>query len=307
MWNFNLLAATRAFEAAMPFMLYRLAVCLAVAFASLIAALVGAGTLIAFASFSSNPGKMGNFGAALGMGAFFFLIYRFRATLFFNATAGHLALMAEAAKGAKLPNGKLQIDLAKQNAARRFPSALGFLEISAAAKSVLKMLPACYCPFLKGIANKNLADAMGFLAGWVLQTSAPALLLACFAETSINPWMTLENGLVIQARHFGMLMKNRMFLLGFEYLGLAIAFLAMLYPVDSAASLLPVDVGVWRYLFAFIFAWSLKAAFLEPIATTALAEIYSNLANTESEPSESELRTLAEISESFKTVVEKAS
>ena len=103
-----------------------------------------------------------------------------------------------------------------------------------------------------------------------------------------------------------MLSKNRMFLLGFEYLGLLLAFFAMLYPVGSAVSILPVDVGVWRYVFAFIFAWSLKAAFLEPIATTALAELYFDLAKQEGGPTGTELKELESGSEAFRTIVNKA-
>ncbi len=111
MWNFNLLAATRTVEAAMPFILYRLAVCLGIAVASLFAALAGAGTFIAFTSFSAKPGSVASFGAALGLAAFGYLLYRFRAVLFFNIKAGHLALLAKLAQGEKLPQGKAQIDL----------------------------------------------------------------------------------------------------------------------------------------------------------------------------------------------------
>ena len=68
MWNFNLLSATRTVEATMPFMLYRLAVCLGVAFA----ALIGAGTFIAFAAFSAKPGGAANVGALMGLGGLAF-------------------------------------------------------------------------------------------------------------------------------------------------------------------------------------------------------------------------------------------
>jgi hypothetical protein len=70
--------------------------------------------------------------------------------------------------------------------------------------------------------------------------------------------------------------------------------------------MLPVDVGVWRYLFALIFAWSLKAAFLEPIATTALAELYFNLAKQEGGVSEAEVRELESCSAAFRKIVERA-
>jgi hypothetical protein len=306
MWNFNLLAATRTVEATMPFMLYRLAVCLGVAFASLFAALIGAGTFIAFASFSAKQGGIASFGAITGLGVLAFFLYRYRVSLFFNMLAGHLALLAELARGEKLPQGKPLIDLAKQKASQRFPQVADFNEISQAVRQVLHALPAKQCPYLGQIANKNVAVVLQELAGRLAQTADQALISLCFAAEDANPWQMVRAGLVLQLRHFDLLMKNRMSLLAFEYLGLLIAYVAMLYPVDSAVSMLPVEVGFWRYVFALIFAWSLKSAFLEPIATTALAEIYFNLAKQDGGVSEAEVRALESCSESFRRIEERA-
>jgi len=304
MWNFNLLAATRTVEAAMPFMLYRLAVCLGVAAGCLFAALAGAGTFIAFASFSAKPGGVAGFGAALGLAAFGFLLYRFRAGLFFNIKAGHLALLAKLAAGEKLPQGKAQIELAKQEAARIFPSASGFLELNEAVRQVLRSLPAKHCPVLGGLANQELAAVLGRLGGWLAGTADQAVLALCFDEGQANPWQSARAGLLAQVRHFDSLSKSRWYLLGFEYLGLLAAYAAMLYPADSAAAMLPVDVGAWRYVFALIFAWSLKAAFLEPIATTALAGLYFDLVKQEIGAGEAE--ALEAECEAFRKISERA-
>jgi len=305
MWNFKLLAATRTVEATMPFMLYRLAVCLGTAAASLLAALIGAGTLIAFASFSAKPGGVASFGAALGLGAFAFLVYRYRGRLFFNIQAGHLALLAELARGAKLPQGKAQIELAKQKASQIFPSPLVFLDLSETAKQVLRALPAKHCPFLGHLPNRQAYAAFLPVAGLLAQTGEQPLLALSFRDGQTNPWQAVRDGLIAHVRHFDLLTKNRLYLLAFEYLGLAAAYLAMLYPTDSAAALLPVDVGVWRYVFALIFAWSLKAAFLEPIATTALAGLYFDLAKPGGNAAESQ--ALEGDSEAFRKIIQKAS
>ncbi len=290
----------------MPFMLYRLAVCLGIAFACLFAALAGAGTFIAFASFSAKQGGMANFGALVGLVGLAYFLYRFRVGLLFNMKAGHLALLAELAWGEKLPPGKQLIELAKQKASQRFPKEVEFFEIDESVKQVLNSLPAKHCPYLGKITNQALADIFVKVAGYFAQTCDQALLCLCFVAKETNPWESVRGGLALHLRHFDMLSKNRIFLLGFEYLGLLLAFFAMLYPVGSAVSILPVDVGVWRYVFAFIFAWSLKAAFLEPIATTALAELYFDLAKREGGPTGAELKELESGSEAFRTIVNKA-
>ena len=306
MWKFNLLAATRTVEATMPFMLYRLAVCLGVAFACLFAALAGAGTFIAFASFSAKPGSIANFGALAGISVLAFFLYRYRASLFFNIKAGHLALLAELTLGKKLPQGKQLIELAKQLASQRFPNAADFFEIDEAVQQVLYALPTKHCPYIGQQTNKNLAKLLGALAGWFAQTGSQGLLALSFVAKETNPWESARSGLVLHLRHFDLLSRSRLYLLAFEFLGLLIAYVAMLYPVDSAVSLLPVDVGVWRYGFALIFAWSLKVAFLEPIATTALAELYFNLAKQEGGVSEKEISELVSCSEAFNKIVERS-
>ena len=306
MWKFNLLAATRTVEATMPFMIYRLAVCLGVAFACLFAALAGAGTFIAFASFSAKPGGMANVGAVFGLALLGYFLYRYRSALFFNIRAGHLVLLAEIAQGRKLPEGKQLIELAQQKAAQRFPKPAEFTEINAAVKQVLQALPLKRCPFLGNMPNRNVAGVLGFVSGKLAATSDQALLALIFVAQGLNPWQAARTGLVLHLRHFDTLSKNRLSLLGFEYLGLLLAYLGMLYPVDSAVSLLPVDVGVWRYVFALIFAWSLKSAFLEPIATTALAELYINLAKQETDFCTAEAKELESCSEAFRKIVSKA-
>jgi hypothetical protein len=80
----------------------------------------------------------------------------------------------------------------------------------------------------------------------------------------------------------------------------------MLYPLESAASMLPVGIGVWRYVFALIFAWSLKAAFFEPIAITALAGLYADLARSADAGSAAEKQALRESSPAFAEIEAKA-
>ena len=220
--------------------------------------------------------------------------------------AGHLALLAELHRGLKLPEGTAQIDLAKAKAVQLFPTAGGFHAISSEVKAVLQEMPAKRCPWLGRLENPQLAAWLGRLAGWLAQSGSLALLGLSFIDSQRSPWASVRGGLILHARHFDSLSKSRYYLLAFEYAGLVAAFFAMLYPVDSAISLLPVDVGVWRYVFALIFAWSLKAAFLEPIATAALAEVYFKLASQEGDAGEAEARELEEGSEAFRKIAQKA-
>jgi len=306
MWDFNLLAATRSIEASKPFLLYRLMVYLGVGLAFLLSALAGAGTAIAFASFSTNPSALASLGAILGFAGCGFFLYKQRAGLFFNVKAGHLALLAEQSRGGKIPESKAQVDYAKQAAAQRFASPSDFLEVSQSIVQAMKALPQKYWRALHGVKNETIAKILDLIAGRIAASCDQAILALHFLRDGDNPWKSAQTGLILQARHFSWLLKNRLYSLLFEYIGLLAAFALILVPVSRAAALLPIGMGVWRFVIAFILAWSLKAAFFQPIATAAMASLYFKLAEKEASESEGEIEELSRYSDAFRKIREKA-
>jgi len=48
----------------------------------------------------------------------------------------------------------------------------------------------------------------------------------------------------------------------------------MLVPALSIAAMVPGGIGFWGFMLAFIFAWSVKAALIEPIAIYSLMQVY---------------------------------
>lgn len=305
MWDYSLLTATRSIETSMPFVLYRLLVYLGVSLAYLFGALAGAGTLIAFASFVAKPSSVASFGAALGFCGCGYLMYKLRGGLLFNVKAGHLALLAEQSRNAKLPEGKAQIDFAKHAAAARFSPAV-FTEAGVLVGQVAAELAASRWPFVRNLQNQALARVLAGLAAHVARAGNQAILALQFLSADDNPWKSARTGLVLLYRHFPELLKYQSISVLFEYLGLLAAFFVMLYPVDAVASSLPVNPGIWRYVFALVFAWSLKSAFFTPIATAAMAKLYFGLAQRDAAVTEAEIQALAQQSEVFRRIVSHA-
>jgi hypothetical protein len=306
MWDFSLLTATRSIEASMPFLLYRLMVYLGVSLGYLLAALAGAGTAIAFASFSANPTAMASFGAVIGFIACGVLLHKLRADLFFNVKAGHLVLLTEQVKGLKLPEGKAQIELAKQSALQRFSSPSVFFDLSHSTRQVLTALAGNYWPYLHTVKNGLVAKCFAFVAGRLAATNDQAILALHLLQDGDNPWRSAQTGLILQTRHFPWMLKNRLYLLFFESLGLLTAFTVILVPITNIAAALPISVGVWRFVFALVFAWSLKATFFEPIATAAMTRLYSELAAREETATDVEVEELGRLCAAFGTIREKA-
>jgi len=273
MWDFNLLAATRIIEKSMPFVLYRLLVCLAVAFAYVFMTAAGAGTAIGLGSLSQNPTAFATAGALAGFIGCAFLMYKLRGNFLYNIKAGNLALLAEQSKGQPIPEGKAQIDYAKQLVVQRFPSASGLVELDYTIKQTLQKLPeACLASSLNKLNNPGLSGALSWIAGRIFAANHQAVLAWHFFSGADNAWQSARDVLAVHIQHFSRLLKNRLYLSLFELLGFATGFAVLLIPIKSITDALPVSIGLWQYVFAAAFAWTLKAAFFEPIAQAAMAQ-----------------------------------
>ena len=53
-----------------------------------------------------------------------------------------------------------------------------------------------------------------------------------------------------------------------------VIFFLLVAPAAALLALFPGELGAWGFAFAFIFAWALKAALLEPLAIAALMQVF---------------------------------
>lgn len=305
--EFSLLAATRAIESAMPFVLYRLIMLLGGALALLFGALGGAGTFIAFASFSKNPAAFANVGAVVGCAGVALLLHKLRAELLFKVEAGHLTLMAEQLRGGKLPAGWAQVDQAKRAATDRFEQGSVFYTLKDTLADALNALPTHYCGYVRRLRQNPLGKPAAWIIGRLVRSDALAILAAhCADNATNNPWISAQAGVLRLARQFDRLLRYRLQCLLFESAGFIALFMLLLYPIDWAVSDLPVHIGYWRYLFALVFAYSLVATFFQPIATMAMAPAYAQGKEAEPVASSAERAALAEQSEAIRRILAEA-
>ncbi|MGZ8217473.1 hypothetical protein [Methylomagnum sp.] len=269
MSNFSLLAATRTIEKSMPFVLYRFAICFGVGLGFLLATLAGAGTLIGFGSLAKNAIAIGPLGAALGFAAFGYLMYKVRPVWLHGIQAPLLKLLADLAKGQTLPGGNAQIDYAKRQVSESFPSRSGLFEADRNVRSDLADLAASAAPVVvDSPVAKYQAKALGYLFGRNHQT-----ILAWYFFAGAGDFQrTAAAGLAIQKQHYAALLKYRIIATIFEVVGLVAAYPLLLIGIEKLVSGIPINMGFWPYLFAGVFSWTLKAAFLEPIAEAAMLD-----------------------------------
>jgi hypothetical protein len=132
------------------------------------------------------------------------------------------------------------------------------------------------------------------------------VILAYLIRTrSTNPWEGARTALVLYGQNYKAMLKNAAWITLFIYGLSVVVFLVMLAPAAALVYLIP---GAWSaggLVFAVLFAWSVKAALLEPLAVTCLMQAYFRAIEGQSPDPEWEAR-LSQMSDKFRTLRERA-
>lgn len=89
-----------------------------------------------------------------------------------------------------------------------------------------------------------------------------------------NPWLSAREALVLYGQNAKPIMINAAWLTAIIYILSFVVFLVMLAPAAALVYLIP---GAWSaggVVFELIFAWAIKAAFIEPFAIACMLQVY---------------------------------
>lgn len=280
MWDFQLLAALRSIESAMPLVLHRVLTCLAIAFGYLFSALGGAGIGFAVGSMMGDaPNMFGSIGAVGGFVLFGWALYKTRGLLLHGVWAGHLAVLAALRRGEKPPTGWKLVDHARGLVKSRFATSGELAALDAGIRSVLRCYPTHFLDLQASLPwrHPGLTRALNWSAGEAATLAGQLALAEALSPSAGNPWRVTRDTLGRCAASWPMLFKNLAWLHLFMNFGWLLAYLVIRAPFADIAALLPIDVPVWTEIFALVFSWALKVAFFEIIAATALLQLSSSL------------------------------
>lgn len=277
MWDFSLLSAIQTIEKMMPLLVNRLLIYLGVSFAYMLLTLIGAGTGYGMGSIINvGPNLLGLLGAFFGFGLCGFLVYKARAALFYHVNAVHLSALTEHLKGQALPAGRSQLEYVRQVVAAHFKEPALTFSLYQSAKEILASYPALLIDASRMAALLKIPALINGLyqaVGLPLRESAEVLLGYHLREGGKNPWQSCRQALVLYAQNFKTILKNATYLFLFTYLGLLGVFFLFLVPMGWLDEALPVSLGLWKYVFALLLAWTVKAIFFEPVAVAALMQV----------------------------------
>lgn len=276
-WDFSLSESIAAMKRTAPFILLRMAVYFGIALLYVFATGTGSGIGYLVTSLGDGAGVGAAYGALFGFAGASGVLYWAREYILYMVKAGHIAVLTKHYDKQDLPEGKGQIEFAKDVVQDRFMQANVLFALDKLINGVLKVITGT----LNTIANflpipglNNLAKMAGGVVKMSL-TYVDEIILAHLIRTdSDNPWEESRRALVLYAQNYGAMIKNAIWLSIMMWALTIIVFIIALAPAAALIALFPGEAGFWGVAVAFIFAWSAKAALIEPVAIYALMQVY---------------------------------
>ncbi len=309
MWDFSVARSFAILAATFPFILLRLVVFYGISLAYIFATGTGAAFGYGLGSaFADDPAGPAFFGGIFGIGIVSVALYWLREYILYLVKAGHIAVMVEAYDGRNLPAGQGQLRYAREIVTARFAETNILFAIDQLVKGVVGAITRMVWTVAAILPIPGLQGLVNFLNAVirVALTYVDEIILAYdIRERSDNPWATAQDALVLYAQNNRIVIKNAIWLALFMYLVAFIVFLLMLAPAAAIVYLFPGSWSGFGFVLAIIFAWSFKAAIMEPFAIASLMQVYFGM--IEGQVPDPVWRTRLEgVSAKFRTLGEKA-
>jgi hypothetical protein len=308
MWDFSVNRTLGLMFQTLPFILMRMVVYFGITIAYLFA--TGAGALVGYGigHIGDDPGVFGLWGGAIGFAVVTIALYWIREYILYILKAGHIAVLVELLQGKTLPDGKGQIEHAREVVTARFGEANVLFALDQLIKGVIGAITGLIGGIAAFIPLPGLNGLVAFINTIIRMslTYVDEIILGYNIKlNSQNPWETSRQGLVLYAQNGRIMVKNAIWLSLMLWVIAIVIFIVMLAPMAGLFYLLPGQIAGWSFIAAIVFAWAFKAAFLEPFAIAALMDVYFRTIEGQV-PNVEWDRKLAEASGKFRELKDKA-
>ncbi len=306
MWDFSVFRALGLLLRTFPFVLFRIAICLAIAVALALGGLAGSAVEQLFGNAAGTVGAV--WGGAAGLLVVAALIHLRRDRLLFVVKAGHIALMVEALDGRRLPVSIGQIGLARAVVSERFVEARSLLALDRLIRAVIRTATRMVDGLLEGFLPLALLDRLVRSTGLHLRLAMGLIVAVVLGHAirsrSENAWEAAHDGLVLYTQNARPLLTSAVSLqlVGWGLAGVLV--LALLSPAATAAAFLPSVPGA-ALLLAALSAWVAKAALYDPFATACMLQLHLRLTEAQ-EPLPEWRGRLTQVSDKFRQLGERA-
>lgn len=308
MWDFDLTRSFGLMVRTMPFILARLAIYFGITLAYVLAIGIGGTIGYGIGHISEDPSTYGFVGGFVGFGIVSVAVYWIREYLLYVVKAGHIAVLVRLIDGEVPPDGRGQIEYAREIVSARFGETSALFALDQLIKAIIGAITGILGGVAAFIPIPGLDGLVKFVNAVIRMalTYVDELILAYGIRTgSDNPWQSARHGLVLYAQNGRIMLKNALWLTVLLYALSVVVFLIMLGPIAALFWVFPGSASVWALVVAIIFAWALKAALLEPFAIACLMDVYFRAIEGQQPDPEWDAR-LGEASDKFRDLAGRA-
>ncbi|CDX11148.1 conserved membrane hypothetical protein [Mesorhizobium sp. ORS 3324] len=308
MWDFSVCRSVAIMLRTWPFILFRMIVYFAMTLAYVAATGTGAGIGWGVGHIFADDGPEGTafYGGIVGFALVSIAVYWIREYILYVLKAGHIAVMVHLIDGRDVPSGQGQIAYAKAVVRQRFAEANILFVVDQLVKGAIRAVTgllsgiAAFLPGLEGLvhfANAIIRISLTYVDEIILGYN--------IRIDSSSPFETARQGVVLYAQNGTKMVKNAVWLALILWGVTFVIFLLMLAPAGAVVYFLPGQLSGWSFVLAIVFAWALKAAFVEPFAIASLMQVYFKTIESQT-PNPDWDRKLSEASRQFRELKEKA-
>ncbi|MDW8478586.1 MAG: hypothetical protein RML12_00210 [Xanthomonadales bacterium] len=261
----------------LPFLIFRMLIYFGITLAYVIGVGGGAGLGWLFGAPFGAKAEGVFWGALTGFGIVSGALYFLREYLLYLVKAGHIAVLVELIEGREIPGGRSQIGYAAEKVKERFFGASLLFGLDQLIKAILKAINRLLGTLASMIpipALQNVVKVIMAIIEMSLSYLDEVILAQIYRSRSENPWATAREALVLYAQNYGRILKNAVFLTLIVWFLTILVFVLVLGPVALLLELLPGLAGFWTFVVALVVALSVKAAVIEPIAMTAMFQVF---------------------------------
>ena len=277
MWDFRLSEVFGLLRRTSSFLVFRFLVYTGITLAYVVATGGGAGIGYLVGGVGGEAGGGAFYGGLIGFALISAVLYWAREYLLYLVKAGHIAVLVELMQGKEIPHGRGQIEHAKTEVKARFAESSVLFGIDQLLKGILKAfnrMVFTISAFLPIPGLEGLAKFINNVIAMSLTYVDEVILGYNMRHQADNPWESSRTALILYAQNYKTMLKNAFFLTVVVWALTLVLFLIVLAPVGALVSIFPGAAGFWTLVIALVFAWGLKQALIEPIAMTALMQVY---------------------------------
>lgn len=310
MWDFSVGRSVSVMLRTWPFILFRMTVYFGITIAYIAATGAGAGVGWGVGHIFADGGPEGTafYGGIAGFGLVSVAVYWIREYLLYVLKAGHIAVMVHLLDGRPVPDGQGQIDYAKKVVTARFAEANILFVVDQLVKGAIRAITGIIGGFAAFLPIPGLQGLVSFV-NTVIRISLTyvdeIILGYNIRINSTTPFETARQGVVLYAQNGKVMIKNAVWLAVIMWVVTLVIFLLMLGPAGAVVYYVPGHLSGWGFVLAIVFAWALKAAFVEPFAIASLMQVYFKVIQGQA-PNPEWDRRLAETSSQFRELKDKA-